>query len=406
MAAEKPSPAGKVLAVATYYLPYLSGLTVYLRRLARALQGVGWEVTVLTSRHAPALPVREVMEGVAVVRVPVLAAVSKGVLMPSLPRTLLRLGKQADLILLVLPQADAAALAWVTKKLLRRPLVVAMVCDLALEGGLGAWLLERVLRLSHRRALEQAEAIVALDADYAAASRLLSRFSSKVRIIPPPVPLPEVHEAKVQALRERWQLAPGEPVVGWVGRVSREKGLHVLAEAMPRVWEVFPHARVLCAGPVDVPGEVRYRRELAARVAPFGARWRFLGQLSSEDLAAFLRLVTVMAFPSVNRTEAFGMVQVEAMGCGTPVVASDLPGVRTPVTVTGMGLLVPPGDPQALAEALIQVLRAPGGFQRENRAALTLFAPERVAHQYAALFSALAMANLGKPRSNALECSR
>ena len=59
---------------------------------------------------------------------------------------------------------------------------------------------------------------------------------------------------------------------------------------------------------------------------------------------------------SVNSTESFGLVQVEAMLCGTPVVASDLPGVRQPVRMTGMGEVVPVGDPAALAQGITKVL--------------------------------------------------
>jgi glycosyltransferase involved in cell wall biosynthesis len=389
VAGKPPALAGRVLAVATYYLPYISGLTVFLQRLAAALGEVGWQVTVLTSRHAPGLPAQEVLEGVPVVRVPVWARVSKGVVMPSLAKQLLRLGRQAEVVLLVLPQADAAPLAWLAKRVLGKPLVAVVLCDVALEGGGAARLLERALRLSHRWALRRADAVVALDAGYAASSPLFAAAGGELRIVPPPVPLPVVQPGSVEALRQRLGLAAGEPVVGWVGRVSREKGLEVFAEAMPRVWEVFPSTKVLCAGPQEVPGEARYRRALAARVAAFGPRFRFIGPLASQELGAFYRLASVMAFPSVNRTEAFGMVQVEAMGCGTPVVASDLPGVRSPVVMTGMGLLVPPGDPPALAEALIQVLHSPEAFRKGSAHKLALFAPERVAAQYAALFAEL-----------------
>ena len=70
----------------------------------------------------------------------------------------------------------------------------------------------------------------------------------------------------------------------------------------------------------------------------------------------FYSCLKILALPSVNATEAFGMVQVEAMMCGVPVVASDLPGVRLPIRETGMGITVPPKNPAALAEAINEIL--------------------------------------------------
>ena len=82
----------------------------------------------------------------------------------------------------------------------------------------------------------------------------------------------------------------------------------------------------------------------------------FLGELHGADLAAFYAACDCLTLPSVNSTESFGLVQVEAMLCGTPVVASALPGVRQPVPVTGMGEIAPIGEPAGLAAALGKVL--------------------------------------------------
>src|ERR1051325_2016615 len=76
-------------------------------------------------------------------------------------------------------------------------------------------------------------------------------------------------------------------------------------------------------------------------------------------MPAFFANCDALVVPSLNSTESFGLVQVEAMLCGTPVVASDLPGVRQPIRMTGMGEIVPPRDSARLASALIQVLETP-----------------------------------------------
>src|SRR5947208_1217852 len=95
----------------TYYTPHVSGLTVYVQRLARALVGRGHRVRVLTSHYDAALPLRERLDGVAVRRVPVLARVQKGVAMPALPIWGWPLIGASDVVHIHLPQLEAAPLA-------------------------------------------------------------------------------------------------------------------------------------------------------------------------------------------------------------------------------------------------------------------------------------------------------
>ena len=90
----------------------------------------------------------------------------------------------------------------------------------------------------------------------------------------------------------------------------------------------------------------------------FGDKWMSTGYLSDEDFLAFFAACDVLVFSSLNSTESFGIVQIEALSQGTPIVASDLPGVRQPVLRTGMGRIVPIRDSQALASAIIDILRA------------------------------------------------
>ena len=73
----------RILVALTYYTPYVSGLTIYADRIARAWVKRGHEVTVLTSHHDPALPKEEVIEGVRVIRAPILFRISKGAVMPA-----------------------------------------------------------------------------------------------------------------------------------------------------------------------------------------------------------------------------------------------------------------------------------------------------------------------------------
>ena len=81
-----------------------------------------------------------------------------------------------------------------------------------------------------------------------------------------------------------------------------------------------------------------------------------LGRLKFDDLVTFYSLIDVLVLPSVDPLEAFGMVQVEAMLCGTPVIASDMPGVREVISKTGYGRLIRKRDPEDIADKVCEAM--------------------------------------------------
>jgi glycosyltransferase involved in cell wall biosynthesis len=97
----------------------------------------------------------------------------------------------------------------------------------------------------------------------------------------------------------------------------------------------------------------------------------------------------VLVVPSLNSTEAFGLVQIEAMMNGTPSIASALPGVRRPAQMTGMGKVVPIGDSAGLAQAVLEILAEPEKYQRDPAEIAAPYVPENVAESYEKLFAKL-----------------
>ena len=358
----------KILIALTYYRPHVSGLTIYVERLARGLAARGHEVTVLTSQHDPALPLTDEVDGVRIVRVPVALRIGKGVLMPSFGRVATRLLREHDAVSIHLPQFEAASLA-VRARLLGRPAALTYHCDLQLPPGLFNRVVDRVVAGSNSIAASAANVIVVYTADYAESVPLLRRARRKLRVVPPPVVMPPVGDEAVAAFRDRHGLSSAdasEPAIGMAARFATEKGIDVLLDALPVVQQRHPDVRVLYAGPYEsINGEERYRERLLPRIDALGPSWRFLGQLDPVDeMPAFLAGLDCLVVPSVNSTESFGLVQVEAMLCGTPVVASALPGVRDVVRRTGMGEVVPVRDSAALAAAICRVLERPDAYRR------------------------------------------
>lgn len=378
----------RILIGLTYYRPHVSGLTIYVERLAKALARRGHAVTVLTSRYSRDLPAREVVDAVQVIRVPVVARLSKGVLMPTIGLMATRLAATHDAVSLHLPQLDAAGIA-LRGRLFRKPTVLTYHCDLLLPPSPLSPLIDRVVHYSNRLAATLADAIVAYTQDYAENSPLLSRYLSKVRVIPPPVEMAEADERIVTEFRARHGLN-GHRVIGMAARLAAEKGVEHLLIALPAILERHPETRVLFAGQYqNVLGEEKYARKLGPLLEKHRDRWTFLGVLDAAQMAAFFRALDVLVVPSTNSTESFGLVQIESMLCGTPVVASNLAGVRQPVAMTGMGKVVPIADPPALAEAVNAILSARDSFRCPPERIAATFSPDAVAGKYEELFRGL-----------------
>jgi glycosyltransferase involved in cell wall biosynthesis len=379
----------RILTALTYYRPHYSGLTIYAERMARSLAARGHAVTVLTSQYSPELARREHRDGVEIVRLPVWARVSKGVLMPGMVFKALAFARRADVVHLHLPQLDAAPVSLLAR-LLGKPVVLTYHCDLKLPHGGVHWLANQVSHLANHISARAANVIVTNTQDYAENSSFLRGYLRKVRPILPPAEITAVSQADRDAFRRKAGIQPGQRIIGMAARLASEKGVEYLAQALPLVMEKHPSARVIFVGQHEnVFGEEQYAQRLRPLISSLGDHWRFMGNLNPLDWSAFFHECEVTVLPSLNSTESFGLVQVESMMAGTPVVASDLPGVRQPVALTGMGRTVPAGDAQSLARAIIAILDQPEHFGGNPQAVRAMFSPQSTARTYEGLFEAL-----------------
>jgi glycosyltransferase involved in cell wall biosynthesis len=178
-------------------------------------------------------------------------------------------------------------------------------------------------------------------------------------------------------------LPAGAVVVGYIGRLSPEKGLPELAEAWRRVADVASEAHLLVAGVGPLEGDLRARLAGAPRVHWFGLE---------HDVAALMKRCDVLAVPSYE--EGFGLVAAEAMAAGVPVVASRTGGLAEVVADPETGRLVPPRDAAALADALLDLVGDPESRRRMGAAgterARRYYSLDRMLDRYEALFEAIA----------------
>ncbi len=381
----------KILTVLTYYRPHTSGLTIYAERLARAFANRGHQVTVMTTQYDPSLLLEETLDGVKILRVPVAARISKGVIAPTFGWVATKLVAQHDVVQMHLPQFDAPGVA-ARARLFHKPSVLTYHCDLLLPPGFFNRFVNAVVDFQNNMSGILSNHIVTYTQDYADNSSYLSRYASKLTPILPPVELPGPLPGAVQAFAEEHHVRERRPVIGMAARFAAEKGVEVLLDALPIILKKYPKAQVLYAGTYqDVMGEQAYSARLMPRIREYeiSGHWTFLGNLDPIEMAAFYPNLNVLTVPSLNSTEAFGIVQIEAMMNGVPTVPSALPGVRQPVLMHGMGRVAKIGDPADLAACLLEVLDEPEKYRGDPAAIKKAYDPDSIAAEYEKLFERL-----------------
>lgn len=382
----------RILIALTYYRPHVSGLTIYAERLARGLTRRGHRVTVLTSQFHPRLAAREVVDDIEIVRVPVALKVSKGVIMPLFPVYAASFLRRNDVVNVHMPQFEASLLAGLARQL-GKPVVLTYDCDLKLPPGWFNRVVESCLGPMNHAAARLSDRIVATADDYAHHSPFLQRYASKVRAVAPVIEIAAVDPVVTRRLAARWQF-DARPRIGFAARFAAEKGVEYLLRALPQIIEQVPDVEVVFTGAYkDTVGEEAYLATLTPHLERYKERLRFLDLLRDDEMPSFFALCDVLAVTSLNSTEAFGMVQAEAMLCGTPVVATNLPGVREVVRRTGMGEIVPAHDSDALAAAIVRILQNRRDYLRAAADIQAAFDPEISIGLYEGLFNELLARN-------------
>lgn len=375
----------KVLIALQYYVPHRTGLTLHVQRIAEALARRGHEVTVLTARYDQRLPRDEqVINGVRVIRLWAPLRVSRGMIMPAYPWAAFRLVQMHDVVSIHTPMLETTIYAAYTR-MLRKGLVITHHGDLILPDGAFNSFVRWFTFQNYLLAGRAADHLIAYSEDYAAHSYYVTPFRDKTVAVPPPIVTAEPRPGPVGELRRSWlEGAPSDAkLIGYAGRFVEEKRPDVLIRALPTIHARSPGSRIVFAGEYDIRYEDFYERN-AALIEQYREHLIFLGLLDDpQEVADFYAAVDVLALPS--DTECFALVQVEAMRCGTPVVATDIPGARVVVRETGMGEIVLPGDPQALGEGLIRVLDDPAHYVKPLTAIDAVYGLEQTVDRYEAL---------------------
>ena len=354
----------KILIALQYYVPHRTGLTLYVQHVAEGLAARGHHVTVLSARYHLDLPRDEqVINGVRVIRLWAPIRVSRGMLMPAYPWAAWKLVRMHDVVSIHVPMLETALFAFYARWL-RKGLVITHHGDLILPSGALNRFIEWFAFLLYKIAGRVAHRIIAYSHDYADTSYYIAPFREKTSVIYPPIAIPTPNPQRVEELRIEWlgEMNGRAKLIGYSGRFVEEKRPDSLISSLPTIHQTYPGSKIVFAGEYLLRYEDFYERNLPL-IEQYRDHLIFLGLLTDpQDVADFYAACDVLALSS--DTECFALVQVEAMRCGTPVVATDVPGAREVVRTTGMGLLAPPRNPQALGEAIVTVLDNPEAYHK------------------------------------------
>jgi len=352
----------RVVHLGKYYPPSPGGIESHTRTLALAQAHCGAEVRVLVVNHAtanewdatfcPWQPTerREETDGsVRVLRIARLANIARLDIAPGLLTALRQLLRwQPDIWHLHTP--NITMLLGVLACPAIRPLVITHHSDIIRQR-----FLKHMIRPLEAAVYRRAARVLPTSLAYVEGSGLLRQFTDRISALPlgidlepfrTPTPAAQTY---ARELRTRY----GSPLWLCVGRLIYYKGLHVALEALRRV-----------SGTLVVIGTGPLEADLRAKAAKLGLADRvvFHGHATPEQLVGAYHAATALWFPSVARSEGFGLVQVEAMASGCPVINTAIPGSGVPWVCRHEqeGLTVPVNDPTALAAAADRLLTEPG----------------------------------------------
>lgn len=345
----------KILVSLTYYLPNVSGVTIYAQILAQEL-AKNQQLTILTSRFRNNLSKKETIGRTKVIRAWAPIKINKGVLMPSFPFISLIEVLKTDLVICHLPQLEAFWLVF-WAKLFKKPVILVHHCEFGNAPGITNQLIKLITYLPHYLCYLWATKIIAYTQDYARHSIFLSKFLNKTAFILPPVIVGKSDRNKIKKVAKLIGKTKDTVIIGFVGRIGWEKGIDILLKTIPFLEKEFNKFKIVLVGPYqNVIGDNTYQK-LKPLLEKYQNRVTLTGPVPHQELINYYLNFDCLVLPSTNNLETFGIVQAEAMISGCPVVATNLPGVRVPIRLTKMGKVVPVGKPRPLAKAIIQVVK-------------------------------------------------
>ena len=328
----------KILHIYKDYAPVVGGIENHVKLLAEAQAAIGHSVTVLVTNQARVTVVEEI-NGVRVIKAARLATVASTPLSLMLARRLYR--ERPDVAHLHFPYPVGEVSQYLLGR--SRHAIMTYHSDIVRQK-----MILRLYRPMMLRVLRSIDRIIVSTPDYLESSPTLQLFQDKCRIVPYGIdrlPFLQADRKAAQALRRHHG---GGPLILFVGVLRYYKGLSFLLEAMPQI-----PAKLLIVG----EGPMKSALYAQAREMGLDKKVVFVGRICDKELPLYYRAADLFVLPASERSEAFGLVQVEAMSAGIPVISTEVGTGTSFVNLDGeSGVIVPAKNPDALAQAINALL--------------------------------------------------
>lgn len=333
----------KILQTPVRFHPFIGGVENYVHSLSRELVELGHDVTVLCADE-PESKKEDLIDGIRVRRLPYIGKIANTNITPSLPFEIMR--EKFDLVHTHLPTPWSADVSGLAAALKGKPLVLTYYNDIVGEGRA-----RQIARLYNgtclKLLLRRASKIIVIQPDYVDSSPHLRGLRDKIETIPVGVDL--------SRFSPTGDATDGETLffLSCLDRYHSYKGLDDLLEALVLVKEDYPEVKLLVGG----GGELLDHYRGMTRDLCLEDNVEFLGFIPEDMLAKRYNKSDVFVLPSNSRSqEGFGMVALEAMACGKPVICTGIVGVAEEVEAEGAGLTVEDCDAEDLAGAIVHLL--------------------------------------------------
>ena len=346
----------KIAMCVPFFFPHFGGTEKYVKDVSVEMISRGHQVTIITNNlpKEAGAPSKEVMDGINVIR---LDAANWYGYLPVSGQFNIKMLEGFDIVHTHCPAFGFTRA--VRNRLKKAPHVVTYHCDTTMsEKFLGVkmpkWAIKSIEFLTNVYAkliLPKVDRIITTTESYASTSPVMKHFAHTA------IPI-GIHYEQFDASMAKQGITSASrdmKKVLFLGRFAANKGIDYLVRAIPLVLKEVPDAKfVLC-------GEGEEKPHIEAFIDKVGVRdhIEFKGKVNLDEMVNLYSTSAMYVFPSINRLEAFGIVQLEAMSCSTPVIASNIPGVNNVMDVNQNGLLVEPRDVEGLAAAIVKLLKDP-----------------------------------------------
>ncbi len=348
----------RILQVTAYYPPSIGGIQYYVQSLSQHLSRLGHEVDLLTINTDQNQPYETTSDGVSIRRCKLDWNLYRAVISQEFNQALMA-AKNYDAYHIHIPFHVGLEVAAAAAKQNNVPLV-ATHHGQGLKGSpLYTMMAMTYSWLSRSLSLQWVDRTIFLTQSYAQSLWLPERIRQRMQIVRTGADIDRFSPDNDGSLvRRRYQLDQDSPLILFVGslhKANRYKGVDYLLQALPLVKQVAKNAKLMIVG----GGELQAELQAQAQQLNLQDEVIFTGPVDNRELPNYYAAADLLTLPSIRGPENSPIVVFEAMASAKPVVASDLPGVREIVKHNENGLLVPPKEPQKLADGLLKVLIDP-----------------------------------------------